>query len=77
MIMSFKSLPRSGLPATEATRLAWECLASAGQFGYDSFSCPCQKQTNNTPPPKTNKPGCINLRAQRDLASEGWHRLDQ
>lgn len=48
MIMRFMSLPRSGLPATEATRLAWECLASAGQFGYGSFSCPRQKQT--TPP---------------------------
>lgn len=76
MIMRFMSLPRSGLPATEATRLAWECLASAGQFGYGSFSCPCQK-TNKQHPPQTNKPGCINLRAQRDLASEGWHRLDQ
>lgn len=49
MIMRFMSLPRSGLPATEATRLAWECLASAGQFDYGSFSCPRQKQTNNIP----------------------------
>lgn len=52
MIMRFMSLPRSGLPATEATRLAWECLASAGQFGYGSFSCPCQKTNKQHPPNK-------------------------
>lgn len=43
MIMRFMSLPRSGLPATEATRLAWECLASVWLWLFF------------LPPPKTNK----------------------
>lgn len=55
--MHFMPLPRSGLLATEATRLAWECLASAGLFGYGSFSCPHQKQK------QTNKlAACTDLR---------------
>lgn len=48
MIMHFMCLLRSGPSATEATSLAWECPASAGQFGSGSFFMP----------PLPPNPGC-------------------